>query len=62
MRTDAVMINLAEGDKMHKRMDRPNESIDSSSPGFAMHSSPRKGQALPISIPRSLRLIIMQSR
>jgi flagellar hook-length control protein FliK len=42
MRTDAVMINLAEGDKMHKRMDRPNESIDSSSPGFAMHSSPEK--------------------
>ena len=52
MRTDAVMINLAEGDKMHKRMDRPNESIDSSSPGFAMHTSEKRKQDLPRSIPK----------
>jgi len=42
MRTDAIMINLPEGDKMHKRMDRSKESSDSFLPGFAMHISEEK--------------------
>ncbi len=42
MRTDAIMINLSEGDKMHKRMDRSKQSADSFSPGFAMHTSAEK--------------------
>lgn len=42
MRTDAIMINLPEGDKMHKRMDRSKEPSDSFLPGFAMHVSEEK--------------------
>ncbi len=42
MRTDAIMINLPEGDKVHKQMDRSKESTDSFLPGFAMHVSGEK--------------------
>ena len=43
MRTDAIMINLPEGDnKMHKQMDRSKQSTDSLLPGFAMHTSEKR--------------------
>lgn len=45
MRTDAIMINLPEGDRMHKRMDQSKESTDSFLPGFAMHTSAERKES-----------------